>query len=512
MKNKQGITLLILIVTIILILILVSTITMISGNSVNNSRIVAFANDLNEIEDLVKVYYMQNDKLPTADEKVYKKEEIANIVPSKYKGKFLEELQANSDDKNTSFYKVDLTKLEVEQSIRGLQKDENGNLFESDVYVVAYPSMNIYYLEGLRAKNGIFFSITSKITSLTKIVVKDTVESGATSITTSNGIIVRKQNSNWSNKLDIIIETNMSGSEQLFFEIVDGIRHEINTVNGQNVLKLSNDFFTIFSNTTGQTQNTGVNLDELSTFNSKDSSNKKIIITKQLDGNVIGRVIVSLENYETDKPGFSGNINVSIKEDYNLISLNSIDSTSGISEVRYEYITRIDDDGNIVLYYEGINNFDEKYMKSRGKKATISSDGFVEIKLPKDIESIQINAFDKAGNISDTITQRIVPEVYIDINGKDATKTSVDLENLVRLNQNIDINSATIQISTDGVNYTSGEQINFTHYKDNIYKCSVNCEDLVDVNDKIYIKLNVNYGENKTETRIKEIEIDTVKK
>lgn len=509
MKSKQGVTLLILIITIIVILLLVGTISVISGNTVNNSRIATFANDLSEIEDAVKIYYMQNGKLPTLDEKEYSKDDILGIVPIKYKGKFIEELQSNNDENKTSFYKVDLTKLDVEQTSRGLQKDDNGNFFESDVYVVAYPSMRLYYLEGLRAKNTIFFSLTSKITSLTKIVVKETVENGNTSITTSNGIIIRKQNNKWTNKLGLIIESNMDENEALYFEIVDGVRHKINTIKGQNILRFVDDFSTI-TNAGGQNQNTGVNSNELSTFNSKSTNDRKLIITKELDGNVIGKAEILLSNYETGKPSFAGEVNVSTKEEYNLVTLNVVDTISGISEVMYEYITRIDEEGNKVQYYEGIDNFDEDYMKARAKKATVSSNGFIEIKVPKDVESIQLNAFDKSGNSSEPLTVYTISEVYIGINEKYATKTSADLNNIVKFSEKFDINNATIEISTDGVNYTSSQPINFEYYKDGIYKCNVKCENLIGVKDKLYVKLSINYGENKSYARIKEIEINAI--
>ena len=65
MKVKNGITLIILVLTIILALILVTATTLAVGNSIDNARLAAFANDLKEVQDAVKVYYMENDFFPT---------------------------------------------------------------------------------------------------------------------------------------------------------------------------------------------------------------------------------------------------------------------------------------------------------------------------------------------------------------------------------------------------------------------------------------------------------------
>ena len=65
MKVKNGITLIILVLTIILALILVTATTLAVGNSIDNARLAAFANDLKEVQDAVKIYYMENDFFPT---------------------------------------------------------------------------------------------------------------------------------------------------------------------------------------------------------------------------------------------------------------------------------------------------------------------------------------------------------------------------------------------------------------------------------------------------------------
>lgn len=516
MKDKKGITMIALIIMITVILILVVTITATAGNSIDNTNISAFAEDLKEVEEYTKIYYMQNNKFPLLEEKIYTRGELLQIVSAKNKGKFIEELQLNNDDVNSdndgTFYKIDLGKIDVEQTTRGIQKDNKGRFLENDVFVVAYPSMNIYYLAGLNAKGKTYFSLSSKITKLTKIVRNETVKSGTTSITTSNGLIVKNNNEEWSNKFNLVIESNMKLTEQLYIQLEGGIEHYINTVEGKNVFELNDDLKTIYSNTSNEQIKTNITDDEIVKFNDTYLKNRNIIITKKSEGLVVAKVVVSLGKYETDLPGFTENISILSKDDYNFVTFRVGDMTSGIKEVRYEYLSRINENGLSKLYYEGVDSLDDEYMKTNGKKATVSSNNLVEIKVPKDIKIIQINIIDKAGNSSASVTRDVMPEVYIGINDENATKTSITLNNIVRMFNKQNINNAAIEISTDGINYTKRQDLNLESVTEEINKATVIYSDLVDVKDKIYVKITVNYGENLTETRIKEIKINAIEK
>jgi len=514
MEEKKGITMIALIIMITVILILVVTITVTAGNSIDNTNISAFAEDLKEVEEYTKIYYMQNGKFPVIDEKVYTRGEILQIVATKNKGKFVEELQLNNDDVNSdnegTFYKLDLEKIDVEQTTRGIQKDEKGRFLENDIYIVAYPSMNVYYLAGLNAKGQTYFSLSSKITKLTKIVRNETVETGSTSITTSNGLIVKNNNKEWSNKFNLVIESNMKSTEQLFIQVEGGSQHFINTSSGKNVFVLNENLKTIYSSTLNQQIPTNITDDEISEFNNIYAQDRNITITKQSEGLVVAKVVIPLGKYENDLPGFTENISILSKDEYNFVTFRVGDITSGIKEVRYEYLSRLNDSGLTKLYYEGIDSFDAEYMKINGKKATLSSNNLVEIKVPKDIQIIQINIIDKAGNSSASITRNVMPDVYIGINEENATKTSMTLNNVVRMYNKQNINNATIEISTDGINYTQKQELKLESVTDEINKSTVICEDLVDVNDKVYVRLIVNYGENLTETRVKEIKINAI--
>lgn len=515
MKNKQGVTLVVLVITIIIMLILVGTLSVSVGNSVGNSRISTFASDLSEIVDMTKTYYMLNNKIPSLDDKVYNQGEILEIVPARYKSKFIEELQMNNDDTindtDGTFYMIDLSKIDIEQSTRGTRIDEDGNSVESDVFIVSYPSFNVYYLAGLKANNDIFFSLSSKITQLTKIEKNETVEKGKTSLTTSNGIIIKKEDDSWINKLNITIESNMDENEKLYIQIGESEKCLITTVIGKNVLILKDNFSSIYSNTTSQEIPSGIKSEDIEIFNNLPQEDKKLIVTKEKDGSVIGKAIIGLENYENDLPEVISNVNVGYEPTYNYIYFNVEDKTSGIGQVRYEYLTRIDDEGNSVTYFDNVEEYDENYMKSIAKKVAVSSNGLVEIKVPKDIESVQINIFDKAGNTSGKINQNIISDIYVGINETEVTTTSLRINALAKIPDGKNINNAVIQISSDGINYINEQNIEFTSSSNNIYAATIGYEDLENISKKVYVKIKLNYGENEEYIRIKEIDVDTIK-
>lgn len=98
--------------------------------------------------------------------KKYSIDEISAL--SSNADEFKNEVQLNGEDESTSFYKVDLGKLEFDKTIRGTARSgENDN----DVYVVAYPSFNVYYLKGIKVKRFIIFQIPRKLV-IQRLIVK----------------------------------------------------------------------------------------------------------------------------------------------------------------------------------------------------------------------------------------------------------------------------------------------------------------------------------------------------
>ncbi|MDD3303826.1 MAG: hypothetical protein PHP54_02820 [Clostridia bacterium] len=506
MDNRRGISLIMLIVTIVLALILIMSTAAVVGNAINNSRITTFASDVLEVEDAVKSYYTQHDEMPIlGEDKVYSQKEIGELVQ---KGKqlvlFEEELDLNGDfnvnGELGAFYIVDLGKIGIEQTSRGLKKDN------SDVYAVSYPSFHVYYLKGLNTRKTSYFSMTSRLSSLIKTFNRKTTAL-STQVTTQmvEGITVKKINKKWTNVLGVTVETYISDtSESLYLKVQNGAEVLIPTKTGQNVLRLDSLTKALAADGTNYTLNT-----DLSKYNAAQQKDKYMEIIKKKSGNIVGRVRTNLQEYETEIPTLKGEITLYPSEEYNLATFYIGDNISGTKEVRYEYLTKFNSQTYPEPYYAGITTYEPSYIKARGKKATVSEDGYVEIKIPKEIEGIEVRAFDNAGNVSNKITISNKRDIYIGINAKYLTKIKSVFD--IVFNSNSKITSAKVSISNNASNFTDPIILTVPTPTSGIAKVEdIKFNSLINYTDTIYVKISAINANGTTETRIQKFTLNNV--
>jgi len=515
--NKKGISLIVLIITIVILLILLSVTTVSVGDSIQNSRKSAFASDLASLQDAVNVYYIQNGELPIVSEGnkyveyVYKtnnlvdKEDSSNIIElnTTYINEFKQELVSNfdiTDGENivsdTVFYKIDLAKINVEKTKRGTGK--NG---ENDIYIVAYPSQNIYYLKGLSIEGKVYFSLVN-LTEYNAIKNNEPEATDTTEIIQEvTGISVKREKKAWTNTLDIIIEAYLESSDSIYVRVP--VRNEdikLATTTGQNIINLKS--------LTGSLSLTEA---EISTFNELENKEKYLTVIKKQGNIEVGSVKVNLTNYETVAPivplkadGTTLDFTVSSSDGQNTVSFVAKDSISGIKEVRYVYLTQFDSNGIPQAVYkneegEDITEFTAEYMLQNGKKAYVSQNGNVDINLPKDVEAIYIAMYDKAGN-SVRVTKNVATDIYAGINLKNITN------NLVfgyAVKSNVDVTSATTSISGDGVTFTNEQVLTLEKNDNGVYISEASFENNY---KEAYVKLVITNGTT-TETRIKKVDI-----
>ena len=514
MKNRQGVSLLVLTVTIVLMIVLLTTSVVIAGNMIDNSRLSSFASEVFDVKDATEVYYAYNEEFPYLDEdKAYSKGEILALVEPEYQNVFLNELILNGDNASSddmgSFYKIDLSKIDVEQTTRGIKKDGN----ERDVFVISYPSMNVYYLDGVAAKNTKFFSVTSRVTTLVKVSrPKEESLNGETTVTQSAGITVKREKKEWTNKVNMSIETNLESGETLYIQLDDGAEYSLTSTAGQNILRFYDNFSSYKSLVNNTSYNLSISSSDLNNFNSLAPENKFVYIIKKKSGVVTGKVKIDFSNYDVSSPVKIQSTQLFSSDDYNLITFKMQDSLSGIKEVKYEYLKEFDASGNIKYYYDNVTSYDVAYMKTRGKKATVSKDGTIEIKVPKDIEGIEVVAFDKAGNNSsmDPLpTENTTSKVYIGINKKNITLNEASFNFVFRTEHQIE--SAKASISIDGKNYTSEITLTPSKVSDEIYNATGNFANIDTTSpENLYVKVVATYLTNNVETRVKKIDIKNV--
>ena len=161
---KSGITMIILVVTIVVAIILLLTVTVAAKNIYDNTVKSNFATDMTLLEDAVKTYYQANNILPTKDQNTSMSEldVVALINDINPQVEFSNELELNGDrvkDNEVKFYELDLSMIEAENITKGTKETPD------DVYVIAYPSMHVYYVKGIEVKDEYYFSLSSKLTT-----------------------------------------------------------------------------------------------------------------------------------------------------------------------------------------------------------------------------------------------------------------------------------------------------------------------------------------------------------
>lgn len=381
MKNKKGISLVALTITIVVLIIISSVAIFVSSETLDNADLAAFASDLTQIEDAVKEYYLTNNNLPIEESTSYNKSQVITLI-SEGSTSLSEEIQENGDD-SAVFYIIDMSKLPIEDSIMG--NKENGD--NKDVYIVSNRNFNVYYLKGMEVKDVYYFSLSKKLTEKTKINdVKDSDESEIDISSTTNGIKLTKNTSDWTNELIVNVETILGINESLEYFIAG---QSVNTsttgifeidvgsiLNNDETLK--NTFYS------GSDKTLKVNK-----YNTSSGSNVLIATTEINISNLdilTGQLVESTSISYTKTPSFIL---------ANIPGYTDVGG-SGVKEARVLYTQKIDADGNMVAYYENLpNEITAEYVNSAGKTSDYSI-----IKLPTDVASYVIVYIDNAGNIS----------------------------------------------------------------------------------------------------------------
>jgi hypothetical protein len=308
----------------------------------------AFAKNLTEIEDNAQSYYIANNVLPKlSDSVVMNKDDL--LLMAEGSDILLNELSENND-LNSEFYKVDLSKINVTKISYG-----NSKLGLGDIFVISYPKMNVYYVNGLSINDNKYYSITSKITNTIKTYPSEQ-DIPAVPVIEMDTIKV-SQSAGWVNEMGVSIETTMNPDETLYMSVSGGINRQITTTIGNNILT-----FNLLSSIVNNSETMKVpslttqeaNYIELGI---KPINERYVDILKYKNGKIIDLKRIDLSNFSIDVPKIMS-ANISTYEDGNTINLSLGNSESGISDVRYEYLTKFTDQGTIENYYMDISDFD----------------------------------------------------------------------------------------------------------------------------------------------------------
>jgi hypothetical protein len=493
---KFGVSLLVLSLTIIVLLILITTTVFSIKSAIDTASLTMFAENLNKIQDAVEDYYIQNNIIPSVDNSIVMSSSDLLAI-ARLQDKLLEELTENND-LNSQFYAIDLVKLNITKTQYG-----NKKLGDNDIFVISYPSMNVYYPHGIDSKNETYFSLTSKISKVIKIDQNQAYTS-RTSVSLSGGINVT-QFVGWSNKMGVSIDVDMSSDELLYMSVSGDPNRLITTNMGKNAFS-----FNLLSSIVNNAETIKIptlTIEEVNYIESgtKPLAERYVDIFKYKNSEIIGDVRIDLSNFSTNAPTIINSITSSTLSQ-NTVKISLGNSESGIKEVKYGYLTKYTNNGNIDKYYVNVSDFDNTYMLNKAKNVKLEKDLTSTISVPKNVQSIKIAIIDKAGNIS-LYNQEIAPRLYIGYSLD--SFTSETLQITARMYSRNGIKSISFSKSTDGINF-SNEQVYILNTTTNGTTTKQSLPYTKIAESSVYIKMvAVNYDNTIIETRI--VRVDLVK-
>lgn len=391
MGKKNGIALLYLIIVIILMLILAGTVVVNMNTSSDSTRLSTFANNITQIQEAVRAEYILDGTIPQkADTTILSKDDVITRVYVDNREAFREELVLNNESSHVEFVELDLGKLGITKEKYGF-----GERGTDDVYVVTTDTLRVYYLYGTEYNDERYFSLNSKIASILNLPATSEDES-KTSSNSYSGVFISKSNAPYTNNMGIKIIANMNDVETLKISFQGSDEKVFTTATGRNVFEFNN--FEELNNL--NVLNSKFSDTDINTFNSLPQESKKIKITKYNNESIVATHEIDLSNYDAVPPQIL-DTTVTKYNSMSIIQGSLADDFSGIAQVRYEYINKLD---KTTPYYPDVINIDNTYMAKKAKSTEITSDNKFSIKVPNDVGEVLIAAIDNAGNI---VTKRI---------------------------------------------------------------------------------------------------------
>ena len=143
MKNKSGVTLIVIMVSILVMFTIISSASVIDFESITTANFEEYKSSISRVADNVNSYFLDNNVLPVTNE----------IVSGSSLGdNFYNNLIKNADENNNLFV-VDVSLLNNYSIKKG-----RGTLIDKDIYLVAANTNNVYYLSGFKYKGITYFT------------------------------------------------------------------------------------------------------------------------------------------------------------------------------------------------------------------------------------------------------------------------------------------------------------------------------------------------------------------
>ncbi len=493
MENKKGISMSVLVIIVVVLLILTSTITISIGNSIADAKLVEFAENIQKVSEASVEYYMNNSSYALKENISYSFDDIKSKLVENKKLSFEEEVTKNNDV-DSVFYYLDISKLNLQNMKTGYQKLGSEEEKQTDIYMISYPTENVYYLKGIKVDGKYYFSLVN-ISGNQKLNQK--LEEKFNVL----GISYKKEKRGYTNKLGITINAYMNLNESLYIASNGNNESLITTKIGDNVIGLDTPFSAISNNNSYDI--------DAATNTSPDYIS---VIKKDNNNNLIGSVNILVKNFDNKKPLIdTSKIEKTYNEEYNVFKFFASDDKSGIRQIKYEYAKSYDEMSIEKNYYDNEVVINQEYMQNFAKVERInakSGDGAISIKVPRNVSQIYFCVVDGAGNYSNIYSSGLYDAssgyvgAYFDAN----TTQDTYIINLSTNNTSV-INSFDVSISKDGSSYGNVNNISSSYLtkEGNVTRGSISFSSLK--SDNVYVKTTVNVQNGKSYTVVNKLEV-----
>lgn len=150
---KKGISLIVLGMVVVLLGIIATVVVVSADGLIGGSKLTSFATSMSKIQDSITTYYATRGVLPIVyNSTEFSKDSLLSFVGEE-KAEFLStEMNKNGDD-NSKFYYIDVDKLALENLTLDITPTSRNLVVNSD-------GTHVYYIQGYKLDNTIYFSVT----------------------------------------------------------------------------------------------------------------------------------------------------------------------------------------------------------------------------------------------------------------------------------------------------------------------------------------------------------------
>lgn len=267
---KKGISLIILVATIAVLIIITGVTIQVAVPEIDSVRLTKFTQDMETIRDAVISYYATEGNLPISGT-VYNVSDLATLAQDS--AALRAQIRSNNDTED-KFYKIETSLLPIDTPEIG-----KGNT-SSDIFVVDQDMENIYYVEGIEISNQYYYCI-NQIKISPNSDTSNNKNTEITIVSSTVSIKLQKGTTRPTSSLGVNVTTTLGADDVLEY-----------TIGG--ITKTLSEPITMINIPSDITSS--LTEDKIATFKSAFALDKRIIVNKLNNGQVIATSSLNLEN------------------------------------------------------------------------------------------------------------------------------------------------------------------------------------------------------------------------